>query len=164
MGAGVSETGHAPLNLISTFLLLSHSELFEESLEALLNNKRPSCMFGFYLRKHFQFSFLWIVHSWLPLRFSLDCPFLIAPSVFSGLSILDCPFCFLWIVHSWLPLRFSLDCPFLIAPSVFSGLSILDCPFGFLWIVHSWLPLRFSLTFFLTYLTNKNINSDYPGI
>jgi hypothetical protein len=59
-GAGVSETGHAPLNLISTFLLLSHSELFEESLEALLNNKRPSCMFGFYLRKHFQFSFLWI--------------------------------------------------------------------------------------------------------
>jgi hypothetical protein len=42
---------------------LSHSELFEESLETLLNNKRPSCMFGFYLRKHFQFSFLWIVHS-----------------------------------------------------------------------------------------------------
>jgi hypothetical protein len=50
VGAGVSETGHAPLNLISTFILLSHSELFEESLETLLNNKRPSCMFGFYLR------------------------------------------------------------------------------------------------------------------
>jgi hypothetical protein len=31
----------------------------------------------------------------LPLLFSLYCPFLIAPSVFSGLSILDCPFCFL---------------------------------------------------------------------
>ena len=29
-------------------------------------------------------------------------------SSFSGLSILDCPFCFLWIVHSWLPLLFSL--------------------------------------------------------
>ena len=40
---------------------------------------------------------LWIVHSWLPPRFSL-----------SELSILDCPFCFL-----------SLNCPFLIAPSVF---------------------------------------------
>jgi hypothetical protein len=34
------------------------------------------------------------------LLFSLDCPFLIASSVFSVLSILDCPFCFLWIVHS----------------------------------------------------------------
>jgi hypothetical protein len=33
-------------------------------------------------------------------NFSLDCPFLIVPSVFSGLSILDCPLCFLWIVHS----------------------------------------------------------------
>ena len=84
---------------------------------------------------------LWIVHCWLPLQYSLrlvwpllpvslDCPLLIAPSVFSsscvvnvasvsGLSIVDCPFCFLfvlcgqccqclWIVHCWLPLRFSL--------------------------------------------------------
>jgi hypothetical protein len=69
--------------------------------------------------------FLWIVHSWLPfvLRVSLDCPFLIAPSCcqflwialrvasFSGLSILDCPFV----------LPVSLDCPFLIAPSVFTN-------------------------------------------
>jgi hypothetical protein len=47
---------------------------------------------------------------------------LIVPSVFSGLSILDCPLCFLWIVLSWLSPLFSLDCPFLIAPSVFSGL------------------------------------------
>jgi hypothetical protein len=38
--------------------------------------------------------------------------------VFSGLSILDCPF------------GFSLDCPFLIALLVFSGLFILDCPKG----------------------------------
>ena len=29
------------------------------------------------------FSFLWIVHSLLPLQFSLDCPFFIATSVFS---------------------------------------------------------------------------------
>ena len=155
---------------------------------------------------------LWIVHCWLPLQYylrlvwpmlpvSLDCPLLIAPSVFSsscvdnvasvsGLSIVDCPFSIifvlcgqccqcLWIVHCWLPLRFSLrlvwsmlpvslDCPMLIAPSVFSsscvanvasvsGLSIVDCPFGFLFvlcgqcwqclcIVYCWLPLRFSLT------------------
>ena len=66
------------------------------------------------------FSFLWIVHSLLPLQFSLDCPFFIAPSVFSGLFILYCPFSFLWIVHSLLPLQFSLDCPFFIATSVFS--------------------------------------------
>jgi hypothetical protein len=92
---------------------------------------------------------LWIVHSWLHLRFSLTFIFILPV------------------------LQVSLDCPFLIAPSVFSnvyfhpvgvtsvsGLSILDCTFGFLyrlfsscrcykclWIVHSWLHLRFSLTF-----------------
>jgi hypothetical protein len=44
----------------------------------------------------------------LPLWFSLDCPFFIAPLVFSGLSILNCTFGFLWIVHSSLPLWFSL--------------------------------------------------------
>jgi hypothetical protein len=82
--------------------------------------------------------FLWFVHSWLPLRFSLTficlvclrqvscvpnvvsfsvCPFLIAPSVFSNVylfglsssSVLCTKCCqFLWFVHSWLPLRFSL--------------------------------------------------------
>ena len=49
---------------------------------------------------------LCLVYPMLP--FSLDCPFLITPPVFSGLSILDYPSGFLWIVHSWLPLRFSL--------------------------------------------------------
>jgi len=34
-----------------------------------------------------------LVYSMLPI--SLVCPFLIIPSVFSGLSILDCPFGFL---------------------------------------------------------------------
>ena len=105
--------------------------------------------------------FLWIVHSWLPLLYSLT-------------FIFD-----LCLVYPVLPV--SLDCPFLIAPSVFSnvyfrpvscvpgvasfsGLSILDCPFcilyrlfsscvlctrccQFLWIVHSWLPSRYSLMF-----------------
>jgi hypothetical protein len=58
---------------------------------------------------------------------SLDCPFFIAPSVFSNVY-----------------LSVSLDCPFLIDPSVFSnvycvlyvvsfsGLSIFDCFFGIL--------------------------------
>ena len=107
---------------------------------------------------------------------SLDCPFLIAPSVFSNIY-LQC----LWIVHSRLPLQLSLTFIYSV-----SGLSILDCPFIFsnvylqcnqesirdtvftvsldcpfliapsvisnvylqcLWIVHSWLPLQFSLTF-----------------
>ena len=132
---------------------------------------------------------LWIVHSWLLLQsrvpkvdsaldlpflivvpsvfsnvylsVSLDCPFLIAPSIScaqgwqcSGLSFLDCSFhlvcsklTVLWIVHSWLLLQCrvpkvnsAMDCPFLIAPSIScaqcwqcSGLSILECrPFGFL--------------------------------
>jgi hypothetical protein len=44
----------------------------------------------------------------LPLWFSLDCPFLIAHSVSSGLTIPDYPFGFLWIDHSSLPHRFFL--------------------------------------------------------
>ena len=57
---------------------------------------------------------------------SLDCPFLIAPSV---------------VFNVYLPV--SLDeCPFLIAPSVFSNV-YLQC----LWIVHSLLPLQLSLMF-----------------
>ena len=51
---------------------------------------------------------------------SLDCPFLIIPSVFS--VSLDCPFLIIPSVFS-----VSLDCPFLITPSVFSV--SLDCPF-----------------------------------
>ena len=85
------------------------------------------------------FGFLWIVYSWLPLWFSLDCLFLISPLIFSELSILDCPFDFVWIVYSWFPRWVSLDCLFLIAPLVFSGLSILI------------LPLWFSLTFIFYY-------------
>jgi hypothetical protein len=67
--------------------------------------------------------------TWVHIRFlvgSLDCPFLIASSVFSNVySRCQC----LWFVHSWLPLRFSLT--FTHVASVF-GVSILDCLFGFL--------------------------------
>ena len=92
--------------------------------------------------------FLWIVHFWLPLRFSLMfiCPVSCVRYVanFSGLSIFDCPFgvlqCLfvLCLVYAMLPV--SLDCPILIAPSVFSNvyLSCVLCTFccQFLWIVH----------------------------
>jgi hypothetical protein len=55
---------------------------------------------------------------------SLDCQFLIAPSVFS--NVYSCCEC--------------LDCQFLIATSVFSNVySCCQC----LWIVHSWLPFGF---------------------
>ena len=67
--------------------------------------------------------FLWIVHFWLSLRYSLT---------------------FIYLMYTMLPV--SLDCPFLIVPSVFSnvylsyvhyvasfsGLSIFYCPFGIL--------------------------------
>jgi hypothetical protein len=66
-------------------------------------------------------------------QFSLDCPFLCVPTVFSGLSTLVCPCDFLWVVLSHVPLRFSLDCPPLCAPTVFSELSTLVCPCGLLW-------------------------------
>jgi hypothetical protein len=110
------------------------------------------CTFGFLYRLFSScrcYKCLWIVHSWLHLRFSLTFIFILPV------------------------LQVSLDGPFLIAPSVFStvyfhpagvtsvsGWSILDCTFGFLyrlfsscrcykclWMVHSWLHLRFSLTF-----------------
>ena len=67
--------------------------------------------------------FLWIVHFWLPFRYfltfiylmypmlpvSLDCPFLIAPSVFSNVYLSCIPYV-----------------------ASFSWLSIFDCPFGIL--------------------------------
>jgi hypothetical protein len=91
------------------------------------------------------FGILWrvfvlcLVYPMLPV--SLDCPFMIAPLVFSDvyLSCFLCTLCcqILWIVYLWLPLQFSLTfiCPVPCVPYVvrFSGLYICDCPFGFLW-------------------------------
>jgi hypothetical protein len=102
---------------------------------------------------------------------SLDCSFLIAPSIFSNVYLsyvlwTQCWQCH-WIVHSWLPIRFSLIfiCPVSCVLNVdsTSWLSILGRPLGFLyvylacvlcnqcwqclWIVHSWLFIRFSRTF-----------------
>jgi hypothetical protein len=74
------------------------------------------------------------------LPISLDCPFLIVPSVFSNIYLF-CVLCaqrcqYLWIVHSWLSHRFSLTfiCPVCCVANVanISGLSILDCPISFL--------------------------------
>ena len=82
------------------------------------------CTFGFLYRLFSScrcYKCLWMVHSWSHLRFSLtfifilpvlqvslDCPFLIAPSVFSTVYF-----------HS-------------VGVTSVSGLSILDCTFGFL--------------------------------
>jgi hypothetical protein len=66
---------------------------------------------------------------------SLDCPFLIAPSVFSNVYLpvsLECPFLITPSVFSNVYLPVSLDCPFVIAPSVFSNVYLpvsLECPF-----------------------------------
>jgi hypothetical protein len=76
------------------------------------------CPFGFlscfsklsWLPLRLSLLFLQVVYSWLP--FSFLCVVLIAPSVFSPVSLccLNCPFGFLscFSVLSWLPLRFSL--------------------------------------------------------
>ena len=123
------------------------------------------CPFGF-LERLFV---LCLAYSMLPV--SLDCPFLIAPSVFSNVYLsyvlyTQCWQC-LWFVHSWLPIRFSLMfiCPVSCVLNVdsTSGLSIFGRPSVFsnvylacvsctqcwqcLWIVHSWSSIRFSLTF-----------------
>ena len=75
----------------------------------------------------------------LMLSVSLDCPFLIAPTVSSHIYL--CCLCF-WIVHSWLSLQFPLTYIYVaivswlsvqfpltfIYVACVSGLSILDCP------------------------------------
>ena len=72
---------------------------------------------------------------------SLDCPFMIAPLVFSEVY-LSCVLCtlwcqILWIVYFWLSLWYSLTfiCPGSCVPYVvrFSGLFIFDRPSGILW-------------------------------
>jgi hypothetical protein len=94
---------------------------------------------------------------------SLDCPFVIAPLVFSNvnLSCVLCTLCcqILWIVHLWLPLWYSLTfiCPVSCVPYVasFSGLSIFDCPFGILWclfvlcLVYPMLPVSLDCPFMI---------------
>ena len=97
---------------------------------------------------------------------SLDCPFLIAPLVFSNiyLSCVMCTLCcqFLWIVLSWLPLWYSLTfiCP---VSCSFSGLSFFDCPFGILWrlfvlcLVYLMLPISLDCPFLIAPLVFSNI-------
>ena len=80
------------------------------------------------------------------LAVSLDCPCLIAPSVFSNVYLLQESVLYTYcVVFLFLCCQFSLDCPlfdcpFLIAPSCCQSL----------WIVLVWLPLRYSLTFIVT--------------
>ena len=57
---------------------------------------------------------LCLVYPMLPI--SLDCPFLIAPSVFSNVYLFCLLVFVLCLVYPMLPV--SLDCPFLVAPSV----------------------------------------------
>ena len=88
------------------------------------------------------------------LPMSLDCSFLITPSVFSNvyLCCVLCAQCFQ-----------CLDCSFLITSSVFFNvyLSCVLCAqcFQCLWIVHSWLPHRFSLTFICAVSCAPNVSS-----
>ena len=49
--------------------------------------------------QHILFCVVFLRLMYLMLPDSLDCPFVIALSVFSGLSICDCPLGILWIVH-----------------------------------------------------------------
>jgi hypothetical protein len=92
------------------------------------------CPLGFLLC----FFFMCLVYSMLTVP--LDCPFLIANSVFSNVyfSYVLCTQCWqcLLIVHSGWPPRFSLTSTWPVSRVLNvdsdSGLSILDYPFGFL--------------------------------
>jgi hypothetical protein len=106
---------------------------------------------------------------------SLDCPFLIAPSVFSNvyLSYVLCTQCWqcLWIVHSWLPPRLSLTStwPVSCVINVDSayGLSIIDCPFGFLerlfvlCLAYSMLPVSLHCPFLIAPSVFSNVYLSY---
>ena len=103
---------------------------------------RYLCLFAHidvkYILSWFCFACLCLVYPVLPV--SLECPFVIAHSVFSNvyLSCVLCTLCFqfLWVVHFWIPIRYFLTfiCPVSCVPyaATFSELSILDCPFGIL--------------------------------
>jgi len=99
-----------------------------------------------------------IVHSWLPLRFSL-----------TFICLVCCTLCCqcLLTVHCWLPLRFSLTfiCPVSCVPNVasVSGLFILDCPFSFpkhlcvLCLLCPMLPVSLDCPFFVAPSVFSNI-------
>jgi hypothetical protein len=121
------------------------------------------------------FGILWrlfvlcLVYPMLPV--SLDCPFLIAPLVFSDvyLSCVLCTLCcqFLWIIYLWLPLWYSLTfiCPVSCVPYVdsFSGLYIFDCPFSILWslfvlcLVYPMLPISLDCVFLIAPLVFSDV-------
>ena len=95
-----------------------------------------------------------IVHVWL---FMFDCPYLIAPSVFSNVYLSCEPYAasFSWlfmfdcsclIVHVWLPLQYSLTFICLVSPMLPVSLDC-SCLIVHVWFVHVWLPLQYSLTF-----------------
>jgi hypothetical protein len=130
---------------------------------------------------------LWIVHSWLPIRFSLificpvSCVFNVDST--SGLSILCRPLVFsivylacvlcnqcchcLWIVHFWLSIRFSRTfiCPVSCVLNVasVSALSILNCPLGFLYclfvvcLVYSMLTVPLDCPFLIAHSVFSNV-------
>ena len=90
---------------------------------------------------------------------SLDCPYLIAPSVFSNVYLplsLDCPYLIAPSVFSNVYLPLSLDCPYLIAPSVFSNVYLplsLDCPYLIA-------PSVFSTVYYLQRILNNVKNKE----
>jgi hypothetical protein len=102
---------------------------------------------------------------------SLNCPFVMAPLVFSHvyLSCVLCTICcpILWIVHLWLPLWYSLTfiCPVSYVPYVssFSGLYIFDYPFGILWrlfvqcLVYTMLSVSLNCIFFIAPLVFSDV-------
>jgi hypothetical protein len=101
----------------------------------------------------------------------LDCPFLIAHSVFSNVyfSYVLCTQCwqYLWIIHSWSPPRFSLTStwPVSCVINVDSayGLSIHNCPFGFLeclfvlCLAYSMLPVSLHCPFLIAPSVFSNV-------
>jgi hypothetical protein len=105
----------------------------------------------------------------------LDCPFLIAHSVFSDiyLSCVLCTQCwqYLWIIHSWSPPRFSLTSNWhvycVINVDSAYGLSILDCPFGFLerlfvlCLAHSMMPVSLHCPFLISPSVFSNVYLSY---
>jgi hypothetical protein len=131
--------------------------------------------------------FLWIVHFWLPLRYSLTYICLVScvsyVSSFSRLFISYFAFGILWclfvlyLVYPMLPV--SLECPFWLSllysltficlvssvPYVasFSGLSIFDCPFGILWrlfvlyLVYPMLPVPLDCPFMIVPSVFSNV-------
>jgi hypothetical protein len=128
--------------IVHSWLSPRFSLTFICPLSCVFNGDKCLCIIHSWLSPQFSLMFIVLCLVYSMLTVPLDCPFLIAHSVFSNIY-LSSVLCIQWR-------QVSLHYPFLIVTSVFSNiyLSFVLCAqcWQYLWIIHSWSLPPFSLT------------------